>query len=73
MEFPDRSARFERQFSSTNTGAVLPLSECGFIQTEEPYWLNEAYAKALVAADIGVIKEICELGGHLRRDFLALS
>jgi hypothetical protein len=28
---------------------------CGFIQTEEPYWLNEAYAKAIAHADTGII------------------
>ena len=48
--------------------------KCGFIQTEKPYWLNEAYAEALVAADVGVYaKKFANLGGHLRRDFLALS
>ena len=30
--------------------------KCGFIQTEKPYWLNEAYAEALVAADVGVMQ-----------------
>jgi hypothetical protein len=28
---------------------------CGFIQTEEPYWLDEAYTKAIVAGDTGVM------------------
>lgn len=28
---------------------------CGFIQTEEPYWLNEAYASAITSSDIGLI------------------
>ncbi len=27
----------------------------GFIQTEEPYWLNEAYASAITALDIGLL------------------
>ena len=30
--------------------------KCGFIQTEKPYWLNEAYAEALVAANVGVMQ-----------------
>lgn len=28
--------------------------ECGFIQTDNPYWLNEAYSSAIVDADIGL-------------------
>ncbi|MGC1781921.1 MAG: class I SAM-dependent methyltransferase [Acidobacteriaceae bacterium] len=29
---------------------------CGFIQTEKPYWLAEAYTEALAAADVGVMQ-----------------
>lgn len=28
---------------------------CGFIQTEEPYWLEEAYSDAIVDSDIGLV------------------
>ena len=28
---------------------------CGFIQTEEPYWLTEAYSDAIADSDIGLI------------------
>jgi len=28
---------------------------CGFIQTEEPYWLNEAYASVIAQSDIGLV------------------
>jgi uncharacterized C2H2 Zn-finger protein len=30
--------------------------KCGFIQTEQPYWLAEAYTEALVAADVGIMQ-----------------
>lgn len=30
-------------------------NNCGFIQTEEPYWLNEAYSEAISSTDIGMI------------------
>lgn len=30
-------------------------SSCGFVQTEEPYWLDEAYSDAIVSADIGLV------------------
>jgi 2-polyprenyl-3-methyl-5-hydroxy-6-metoxy-1,4-benzoquinol methylase len=28
---------------------------CGFVQTEKPYWLDEAYSSAITAQDIGLI------------------
>ena len=28
---------------------------CGFIQTEEPYWLNEAYGDVIARSDLGLI------------------
>jgi methyltransferase family protein len=30
-------------------------SSCGFIQTETPYWLEEAYSKAIASSDIGYV------------------
>ena len=30
-------------------------SNCGFIQTEKPYWLNEAYGNAITDLDIGLV------------------
>lgn len=30
-------------------------SKCGFIQTEKPYWLSEAYTSAITSTDIGLI------------------
>lgn len=29
---------------------------CGFVQTEEPYWLAEAYADAISLADVGLVQ-----------------
>jgi hypothetical protein len=31
-------------------------SSCGFVQTEEPYWLAEAYADAIGPADVGLVQ-----------------
>ncbi len=28
---------------------------CGFVQTEEPYWLDEAYAEAITRTDLGLV------------------
>jgi 2-polyprenyl-3-methyl-5-hydroxy-6-metoxy-1,4-benzoquinol methylase len=34
---------------------------CGFVQTEEPYWLNEAYSDAINHSDIGLLKRNSDL------------
>lgn len=31
-------------------------THCGFLQTEEPYWLSEAYNSAIAAADTGLVQ-----------------
>jgi hypothetical protein len=30
--------------------------DCGFIQTEEPYWLDEAYSSAITGSDVGLVR-----------------
>ena len=30
-------------------------SHCGFVQTEEPFWLEEAYADAIASSDVGLV------------------
>jgi glycosyltransferase involved in cell wall biosynthesis len=30
-------------------------SNCGFVQTEHPYWLDEAYSEAIAISDIGLV------------------
>jgi hypothetical protein len=31
-------------------------SDCGFLRTEKPYWLTEAYSQAIAAADTGIVQ-----------------
>lgn len=38
---------------------------CGFIQTEEPYWLKEAYLNPVSHADTGVLSRTLNLGKKL--------
>ena len=38
--------------------------KCGFIQTEEPHWLSEAYSEALVAFDVGVMQRNLEFSAR---------
>lgn len=35
--------------------------QCGFIQTEQPYWLDEAYRSAMTQLDVGLLKRNREL------------
>lgn len=35
--------------------------ECGFIQTEEPYWLEESYSEVINRSDVGLIKRNLDL------------
>jgi len=37
--------------------------ECGFICTEEPYWLDEAYSAAITGSDIGLVRRNIRLSG----------
>lgn len=41
---------------------------CGFIQTEEPYWLTEAYSSAITSSDIGLVQRNVSLS--LRLDYI---
>ncbi len=34
----------------------LQCGSCGFLWVEEPYWLDEAYAEAITAQDIGIMR-----------------
>ena len=35
--------------------AYYQCTECGFVQTESPYWLDEAYSEAIADSDIGLV------------------
>ena len=39
---------------------------CGFIQTEEPYWLTEAYSEAITKSDLGLIGRNVSLAGLVK-------
>jgi hypothetical protein len=36
--------------------------KCGFIQTEQPYWLDEAYNSAIAPSDVGAVSRCLSLG-----------
>ena len=35
--------------------SYFQCSHCGFVQTEEPYWLDEAYSEAIAVSDVGLV------------------
>ena len=40
---------------NTYTVIYYFCKNCGFVQTEEPYWLNESYSSAIASADTGIM------------------
>ena len=45
-------------------------SNCGFLQTEEPFWLEEAYSEAISSADVGLLSRNIENSDILRKTIL---
>ncbi|HME70972.1 MAG TPA: methyltransferase domain-containing protein [Myxococcota bacterium] len=45
---------------------------CGFIETEEPYWLTEAYSSAITNSDIGLVGRNVTLARYTRNFIFAL-
>jgi glycosyltransferase involved in cell wall biosynthesis len=56
-------------------------TECGFVQTESPYWLEEAYSDAIADSDIGLVYRNLQLsalttrmiGNHFNSDAFFLD
>jgi glycosyltransferase involved in cell wall biosynthesis len=42
-------------------------TECGFVQTESPYWLEEAYSDAIADSDIGLVYRNLQLSSLTTR------
>jgi hypothetical protein len=40
----------------THNVAFYQCKACGFVQTEEPYWLSEAYISAINRSDVGLVR-----------------
>ena len=51
----DCQYRFSRRVLSKYSCSYFYCVECGFLQTEEPYWLDEAYKSAIANADTGLV------------------
>ncbi len=40
---------------------------CGLLQTEQPYWLEEAYASSIALADTGILQRNIKISGQLSK------
>lgn len=45
----------------------LRCESCGFMQTEKPYWLDEAYSEAITKSDIGLIGRNLQMAATTRK------
>jgi tetratricopeptide (TPR) repeat protein len=56
-------SKFLRNAKMLNLYSVdyFECEECGFIQTEKPFWLKEAYADAITNSDTGLVRRNIEL------------
>lgn len=55
------TALFEAQIMFSYNISYYKCTGCGSIQTEKPYWLNEAYENAITATDIGLLSRNIDL------------
>lgn len=57
------------KFSATLLGkyevSYYQCAECGLLQTETPYWLDEAYSDAIAVADTGLIRRNISIAAKL--------
>ena len=47
---------FRRKILQKYDIQYFACSECGFLFTEKPYWLAEAYSEAITSTDLGLVK-----------------
>lgn len=49
----ENSAIFSSQILNKYSIEYFYCDNCNFLQTEEPYWLDEAYANSINQSDVG--------------------
>ena len=52
---------FKAKILSGYEVSFFRCNETGFVQTEEPYWLQEAYSSAITTLDIGLVQRNLEM------------
>jgi hypothetical protein len=68
-----RSFSFEETVLNKYRVSYYSCPECGLLQTEEPYWLDEAYHDAIAVTDTGLVQRnvslACKLAAALHFGF----
>lgn len=68
---PVCGAAREHAFTMTLLGvhevAYHQCRSCGFLQTEKPWWLEEAYSRAIAVLDTGLVQRNLEMASKLTR------
>lgn len=57
---------FNGQILGKYTISYYCCSNCGLIQTEKPFWLNEAYSEAIADLDVGLVNRNIRLSKVMR-------
>ena len=57
---------FQARILDKHDAAYFRCPGCGLIQTEPPYWLDEAYDQAICLQDVGLVRRNLELAAKLR-------
>ena len=52
---------FTKKILNKHDVSFFECDETGFIQTEEAYWLDEAYSEAITKLDVGLVQRNIEL------------
>ncbi len=60
-----RQARFRALLLHKYDIQYLFCESCGLLQTEEPYWLHEAYSRAIADADTGLVSRNVSIAERL--------
>ena len=50
----ERKKIFEKKILEKQDVSYFKCAKCGFVQTEKPYWLSEAYSSAISSVDVGL-------------------
>jgi hypothetical protein len=61
----DRQHHFTQRILNKYDVDYFYCDHCGFLQTEQPYWLDEAYGNAIADADTGLVSRNINISGKL--------
>lgn len=61
----DRQHHFTQRILNKYDVDYFYCNQCGFLQTEQPYWLDEAYGNVIADADTGLVARNVNISGKL--------